>query len=161
MEYTANFVDRTGHGADQYRKRWRVYHITINPNIQVDQDAEDYEQFRDFFFFKIRQLYRRDNMAKAIDHVGAVEWPEVVVVTDTTFEYGEETRKLHTHTVLKIAVPWTRTNANKVSLSYEKFHALIKEIFPESEFKGINCRINYVDPSILNLYEYQNKKARA
>ena len=160
MDFAAQFVDRTGVGADQYRKKWRSYIITINPNIRMSQDDPEYEQFKEFFFYKLRLLYRRENMMKVIDHVGKVEWPEVVVVADTSIEYGETSEKLHAHTVFNIAVPWTRFNENKISLSYEKFHALVAEVMPEPEFASINTNIRYVDASGLNITEYLQKKAR-
>lgn len=155
MQFTSRFVDRTGNQIATEKSSYKAYFITINPNVRKSQDEPDYQEFRDYFFYKLNQIYSRDRLKVAIDQIGEINWGNVVVTADTSMEFGEQTQKLHSHTEVLLKIP--RHEKDEVSISYKKFGDMVREQFANDGLKGIYVNIRPVNTMIYYVRDYNNK----
>ncbi len=164
MNFASEYVDRSSGPSSKpsMRKKYRGYFLTINPNIAMSQDNPQYNSFRDFFFYKVRQLFTRPNMIECIVKQGSIAWDSVSITNKTTFEYGFDTHRLHCHTRLLLTIPKPPkhlSSQTKVSISYKEFNVVLRKIFNEPEFSGIYCDIKSIDVSEYNLRDYLAKRS--
>lgn len=167
MEFAAKFVDRSGPDfSEKVRHKFRGYFITVVPNVIKRHDADDYQQFRDWFFYHTRRLFSKEVMQQCIEKQDTVDcpirWDDVVVVANVSFEHGDVMQKLHSHCELIIKIPTGKGEAwnhgkNKVSLSYKKFNDVARQIYG---MQSIKVHIEVMNVSSYNVRDYLMKASK-